>query len=136
MNTEQDTHQELLFRVLSLLKKSGYLEIKASLKGYAAPPTIFGVKGNYKPDIFCKKKPTDETAYIIEIDTCTSIFDDVTAIRWTLFADFARKTSNTFQIVIPKNCMIEGSMISGTELVRRRLQELEIDPGTVSILTM
>jgi hypothetical protein len=132
---EESLHRQLILQAAAWHKARGCKDITIDLPGDTKPAIIEGVKGSYRPDLTCIQPGSPPALILLEAETCRSIFHRHTLNQWTLFADYARKTSAEFHIVVPPTCDVDGRVEAGSELVLRRLRQIDLSPSTVSIWT-
>lgn len=96
-------HDAMIKYIATILRRVGYIDIKADLPNYKKPEKILWRKtdrGDY-PDITGFK---NDVRHIIEVETEDTLTEEHIRERWILFSRFAAKTNALFYVFVPTGC--------------------------------
>ncbi|MFC1476337.1 hypothetical protein ACFL5S_00065 [Fibrobacterota bacterium] len=100
---DQKKHDAMINYIATVLKRAGYIDIKADLPKYKKPDKILWrntERGDY-PDITGFKNGVRN---IIEIETEDTLTEEHIREQWILFSRFAAKTNALFYVFVPAGC--------------------------------
>jgi hypothetical protein len=94
---EPATREELIRRTTALLRTSEIFDVRADLKGYAAPSRVFWQRTGegHLPDVTGGR-------YVIQVETAASLELEHTRARCELFSAFTREHRYSFVVVVPE----------------------------------
>lgn len=122
-------HDSLVKMMVKYFGSLGYTAITADIDGYPTPNATWWKNKPQEqriPDLTCYKNDPSRTLIILEAETCPTLTTEHTKEQWKLFSAHAKQNNGEFHVVVPKECSVAGSPISGQELVERIASELGI----------
>jgi hypothetical protein len=119
----------LLMTMCETFKATSHTEIRARLRGYAAPPVLQGAQENHRPDLLCLQPDKKKTPILLDVVTAESFEDEKAfVLRFGLFISAAGHYGWEIHIACP-NCALNGETLE--QRIRMRLKKMDFTPNKI-----